>query len=332
MTFEFSPSRSFDFVTAFAAWQNVATSGQQVVVPRAFGEGSIRRVDVEEGLTILLHSYTPREEFVLRRRAPAERADRVTLIFYRSALPPGRALNLGNDPTASGTLVDECAVEISSNDLESTFRFPAGRRADFVVVGISTPLLRKYLASELANPAVQTIVGGDESNFLYYVKIWPELDRVLDHLTLLNQREVLGKLHYRIRTEELIFLLFQRLVDRAGGGKQETVSNEQLLKMQALKRDVVRDLSTPPDLPLLARTHTMGQTKLSSLFKQVYGDSIYQFFQSQRMEEAAYLLRHTSLPVGEIGFRLGFSNLSHFGRLFKKHYGQTPKRFATGGG
>lgn len=31
----------------------------------------------------------------------------------------------------------------------------------------------------------------------------------------------------------------------------------------------------------------------------------------------------------ETGHRLGFSNLSHFGRLFEKYYGAKPKRFGT---
>jgi AraC-like DNA-binding protein len=32
-----------------------------------------------------------------------------------------------------------------------------------------------------------------------------------------------------------------------------------------------------------------------------------------------------------VGYELGFSNLSHFSRLFEKHYGLTPKRFSAQG-
>jgi AraC-like DNA-binding protein len=33
--------------------------------------------------------------------------------------------------------------------------------------------------------------------------------------------------------------------------------------------------------------------------------------------------------VAQAGYELGFSNLSHFSRLFEKHYGQNPKKFSA---
>lgn len=69
-------------------------------------------------------------------------------------------------------------------------------------------------------------------------------------------------------------------------------------------------------------------SKLTDLFRQVFGDSIYDYFQKARMAEAHFLLRQVGYSVSETGHRLGFSNLSHFSRLFEKHYGMTPKRFA----
>jgi AraC-like DNA-binding protein len=49
------------------------------------------------------------------------------------------------------------------------------------------------------------------------------------------------------------------------------------------------------------------------------------------MEEAAFLLRQAKHTVSETGYELGFSNLSHFSRLFEKHYGITPKKFSSAG-
>ena len=43
------------------------------------------------------------------------------------------------------------------------------------------------------------------------------------------------------------------------------------------------------------------------------------------MMEAASLLNH--LSVSETGYKLGFINLSHFTRLFERHYQIKPKHF-----
>ena len=49
------------------------------------------------------------------------------------------------------------------------------------------------------------------------------------------------------------------------------------------------------------------------------------------MEEAAFLLKQASISVSDVGYELGFSNLSHFSRLFQRHYGITPKKYTLAG-
>jgi AraC-like DNA-binding protein len=78
-------------------------------------------------------------------------------------------------------------------------------------------------------------------------------------------------------------------------------------------------------LPDLARQIGMSATKMKRLFRQIFGDSIYNYFQVARMNEAAQMLRNFS--VSQVGYHIGFSNLSHFTRLFEKHHQIKPKRF-----
>jgi AraC-like DNA-binding protein len=46
------------------------------------------------------------------------------------------------------------------------------------------------------------------------------------------------------------------------------------------------------------------------------------------MKEAARLLREEKLSVSDVGYRLGFTNLSHFSRVFKEHIGMKPKQYS----
>jgi AraC-like DNA-binding protein len=90
-------------------------------------------------------------------------------------------------------------------------------------------------------------------------------------------------------------------------------------------------MSQPPQLNALAKMAGMSETKMKQLFKQVFGDTIYNYYQNERMHEAGFLLKHAGYSVSETGYRLGFSNLSHFSRLFEKHYGVTPKKYTLTG-
>jgi AraC-like DNA-binding protein len=75
----------------------------------------------------------------------------------------------------------------------------------------------------------------------------------------------------------------------------------------------------------VARQIGMSLTKMKQLFRQTFGDSIYNYFQVERMNEAARLLK--TLTVSQVGYQIGFSNLSHFARVFEKHHQIKPKRY-----
>jgi AraC-like DNA-binding protein len=62
-----------------------------------------------------------------------------------------------------------------------------------------------------------------------------------------------------------------------------------------IRNAVLADLSQPPALPQLADLGGMSETKMKHLFKQTFGDTIYNYFQNARMEEAAFLLRHAGI-------------------------------------
>jgi AraC-like DNA-binding protein len=114
-------------------------------------------------------------------------------------------------------------------------------------------------------------------------------------------------------------------------GKQHPVNKSDIDKLYVIRTAILADMSQPPQLNALAKMAGMSETKMKQLFKQVFGDTIYNYYQNERMHEAGFLLKHAGYSVSETGYRLGFSNLSHFSRLFEKHYGVTPKKYTLTG-
>ena len=66
---------------------------------------------------------------------------------------------------------------------------------------------------------------------------------------------------------------------------------------------------------------------LSNLFKKLGDTSPLQFIHSRIMLEARRMLTYTSVPVSEIGYELGFSDVQVFSRFFRKHQGESPQIF-----
>ena len=44
--------------------------------------------------------------------------------------------------------------------------------------------------------------------------------------------------------------------------------------------------------------------------------------------EKTIQLGDTTLSVSDVGYKLGFTNLSHFSRVFKEHIGMKPKQYS----
>jgi AraC-like DNA-binding protein len=325
MIFEFIPGPDFNFLTSFAEKMGVPVHGNTLHIPAALGEGIIRIIDQSPDFKLLVHRYTLKEEFVLRRMAPKVVSDLVSILFHSNEEKvnmdtPGSSLQFSKNT--------EYAIQISSNDLDSEIRFPAHTGIYFTVVGLASQRLRHLLNIKQPNGVISTILSG-LPGFLYYESMTPDVLKTLKQITDAGEEDELVSLFYRIKVQELIYFLFDRLQKRDSLG-HSPINKADADKLFLIRTVLLSDLSKPPRLPELARMAGISLTKMKDLFKQVFGDSIYTHFQKARMEEAAFMVKQAHYSVSEVGFQLGFSNLSHFSRLFEKHYGITPKKYASG--
>ncbi len=74
---------------------------------------------------------------------------------------------------------------------------------------------------------------------------------------------------------------------------------------------------------LSSQLHYNGEY-LNRIIKKYTGKTILEYGQSIYLDEARILLSNTDKSISSIIDELGFSNRSHFYRLFEKAYGQTP--------
>ncbi len=92
---------------------------------------------------------------------------------------------------------------------------------------------------------------------------------------------------------------------------------------------LVADLSEPPTIPGLAARVLLSESQLKQSFREIFGMSVYQYFQQARLEKARQLLAENTRTVKEVGYELGFTNIGHFSRLFEREFHVKPKKFQT---
>lgn len=96
---------------------------------------------------------------------------------------------------------------------------------------------------------------------------------------------------------------------------------EKILKAREI---LLQHIGEPITIKALSRKVAINECYLKKGFKEIFGTTIFDFYQSQRMEHAKYLLYDKGLSVTEVSLLLGYSSISHFSTAFKKHTGIKP--------
>ncbi len=103
--------------------------------------------------------------------------------------------------------------------------------------------------------------------------------------------------------------------------------SEQIETIKRIHDQLIVNMDSRLTVDELAKEHLMNSTTLKQLFKKVYGMSIAAHIKEHRMEHAAYLLKNTSMSIGDIAQHVGYDNQSKFSAAFKEHFGMLPKEF-----
>ncbi len=327
MTFEFTASLHFDFITEFSRQIGVPIHDDLLLIPETMGEGYVRKVTFGDDFRLLIHRYNLKEVLTIKRNPSIVPNDLMSIFFYNNEQPLDLISN--KHQPVKFARKSESAVQVTTNDLSSIIHFPENTETQYAVVGITSSKLASLIGADASNHIIQTMTGGT-SSFLYFESMNAEIQQILSNITLINMNGNFSNFYARIKVQELLYHLIRKLSQRENTS-QHPINNADAEKLMIARNIILENLSVPPVLHELSATIGMSETKLKQLFKQTFGDSIYNYYQTVRMEEAAFLLKQAGYSVSEVGYQLGFSNLSHFSRLFQKHYGITPKKYSTVG-
>ena len=83
----------------------------------------------------------------------------------------------------------------------------------------------------------------------------------------------------------------------------------------------------PPTIAALAAAAGLSASKLTRNFTRYFGRTVGQYAQYVRLHKAQELLASGRHSVSEVGYAVGYTNLTHFSQAFAKHCGRPPKAF-----
>lgn len=97
-----------------------------------------------------------------------------------------------------------------------------------------------------------------------------------------------------------------------------------LARLRRVRDRIDRDYARPLDVEALAQFIGMSAGHLSRQFRAAYGESVYAYLMTRRIERAMALLRRGDLSVTEVCYEVGCASLGTFSTRFTELVGVPP--------
>lgn len=292
-----------------AVWKN-----NQYRVPDILGRGIVEAYNFEH-LSVMLSKFWMHETIRVGR-LPSRMDD----YFVMDCMVQG----------ASDFFVDDLAYQnrpvpqlvygsyIASPITESYGDFKG--QVDHVHLSI---LVRKSWLEDFLEQALPPLLQDPSLPLFIFQSIQADLVPTLALLVKSTENSRFRKHFLYAKSLEVITYIVEAIFDREPEKPSHSYHPDDVHRVTQIANYLQEQLLNPPTTEQLVQQFHINRDKLQSIFKSVYGKTLSEYTRYIRMERAHHLLL-TRKNVAEVGYELGYSNLSHFSRAFKKVHGINP--------
>ena len=122
------------------------------------------------------------------------------------------------------------------------------------------------------------------------------------------------------------FIKISRQIDKNLSRETSPYIADMYSKFKKVRLEILSNYEKEWDVELMANIVNLSTSRFSTLYKSFFFVSPKVELQSERLKMAKYLLRSTSLSIEEISKKVGYNNLFHFSKQFKKILGKSPSQ------
>jgi len=111
--------------------------------------------------------------------------------------------------------------------------------------------------------------------------------------------------------------------------KQADAIKETDTVIETVKRFIALNMDQDLSREQLAEQVFLNPDYLSRMFKKETGYSVSEYILVERINRAKSLLSQTNIPISSVASSVGYTNFSHFAKIFKKMVGTGPTEFRS---
>lgn len=130
-----------------------------------------------------------------------------------------------------------------------------------------------------------------------------------------------------LKAKFIDFLIFINRISKQHKSIPKVSQSHKHKKVSEIVKYINANYAETLTLSDIATKFNYSDNYLCTLFKEGTGFSIIEYLNGVRINESQKLLRETHLTVTEISEKVGYENITHFGRVFKQITGTSPLKY-----
>jgi AraC-like DNA-binding protein len=287
------------------------------------GSGTFKAINLFDELQVMLVDATFFEEIITIRN----RSDkRYFLLHFDDVIINDTATFKVDDERLQKSNTRYAVARLTSNVFVNTEELPAHLHIKSIKVLFNETWLKKYMGMDGDADVLQRYLALKTESF-DIEQLDAEYLKLIDELWEVKKNDPLQNIFLENRIALLIERFFTHLYKKMNllQGKFNLSSDviSRLLKVEQL---LVNDFGMlPPTIDEFSRLVSMSTTNLKKSFKTMFGDSIYSYYQKQRLQKAKELLLSGKYNVKQAAAAIGYNNVSNFTVAYKKQFKKVPR-------
>lgn len=293
----------------------ITQNNNSIIIPADIGEGIIKVIVLPNGLQTLMIKISFHKD-VLVKSGNTNQGDYV-LNFDES--------EIGNEKEAAAETTVNSFVRLTGASFKHWEVLKKKSSIQYVKILFSKEWLSNYIGLREKMSMFEKYIPV-KSDAAEKEKLNEEYRRIINELWLINDNDPLQNIYYNNRILLLVEQFFTKMHAEmlTTKGKYKLTADD-ITKLKKVEAVLNSPGKNPLDIEVLAKKVSMTKAKMADIFKQVYGTSIYNYYQNQRMQKANELLSTKSFSVKEVSEKLGYTNLSNFVLAFTRQFNTSPK-------
>lgn len=323
MKFRIEVSRAKNQLEQIATQFGLPIVNDSIVLPPAIGEGKISFFSLPNAIRLYLYDINLNVPIALSTSNPA---DQETYVINTNLSNTVFEKEIAGQPIQMGNNIPS-GIFFYSPGTDTTGFTPAGIPFTFILVTFTKQTLANYFADAPDNLA-QMIQ--QESSFCVYEELDALTENQLQKIAQHAVESSIDRMQLHIYVLDILSRFLNKVANKKLIKRYQNLHQQDIEALFRVKQLLMQHVADkPPTIPQIATQIGMSESKLKKSFKQVFDQTIYQFHLASKMQEARNLLASKTLSISDVGYRLGYSNLSHFTDAFRKQFEMTPSEYLS---